>query len=104
MREESFMATALDKLELTITGRTAEAIERFQQITGEDEPRDVIFAALRVYEWVLVHQAHGKHIFVGTQNGTVELERELTDYVKDKALASDLFKHYEIQEHGMSSE
>jgi hypothetical protein len=90
------MATALDRLEVTITGKTAEAIERFQQITGEAEPEDVIFAALRVYEWVLAHQANGKYIFVGAKDGTVEVERQLAPYIKEdqRELASEFFRGY----------
>jgi hypothetical protein len=72
-----------------VKGEALASLDTLRKITGRGDVVDVVIDALRVYEWILHHQASNRKIISRTETPAQGVE--LPSYVKDLETARAYF-------------
>lgn len=91
----------MNKIAITIEGDAADAVETLKRITAQADTADVIYSALRLYEWILARQTKGSPVLSPPvpHEARKKKNQQLPNYIKDKDEALSYFKGRDIYEH-----
>ena len=79
----------MSEFRFRVKGEALASLDKLRQITGRGDVVDVVIDALRVYEWMLHHQANSRKIISRTDTPAQGIE--LPSYIKDAEAARAYF-------------